>query len=206
MRPGAHVREEQKERGRNRQQVCTQPGGSEREQRTAHKTKMQALGLGCARLGAGALGAAGGLATWIACDRPVPTPDEPGDPRLDLHEREERTEVLHSDAQRKRTERSSTWRLVPTHRPTGGRRDAPSACHRTDRVCTEPLPTPPVLSYLGPEHPTEEQTRAPSAPTQKRASTKSNQTRPNQNELLPNFAQMKFAMVRIYPKEIIAGD
>jgi hypothetical protein len=31
---------------------------------------------------AGALGAAGGLATWVACDRPVPTPDEPGDTRL----------------------------------------------------------------------------------------------------------------------------
>jgi len=39
LRPGAHGREEQKERGRNRQQVSTQPRGNEREQRTAHKRK-----------------------------------------------------------------------------------------------------------------------------------------------------------------------
>jgi len=37
------------------------------------QTKKQALSLGGARLGAGARGAAGGLATWVACDRPVPT-------------------------------------------------------------------------------------------------------------------------------------
>ena len=39
LRPGAHGREEQKERGRNRQQVSTQPRWNEREQRTAHKRK-----------------------------------------------------------------------------------------------------------------------------------------------------------------------
>ena len=137
MRPGAHGREEQKERGRNRQQVSTQPRGNEREQRTAHKQKKASAQPG----GCSTRRRSARRCWWtghLGCLRPTGA-YEPGDPRLDLHEREERTEVPHSDAQRERS--TSTDRILFLTR-----------LQRAARYCSVSTLPAPVLDAQGPQN------------------------------------------------------
>jgi len=72
----------------------------------------------------------------LGCLRPTGA-YEPGDPRLDLHEREERTEVPRSDAQRERS--TSTDRILFLTR-----------LQRAARYCSVSTLPAPVLDAQGP--------------------------------------------------------